>query len=144
MKTISIKRSEIKKDWWLADASDQVLGRFASQVSQVLRGKHKPNFTPHMDMGDFVIIINAKKIRVTGNKETSKIYFSHSGFPGGSKEISLASMRKSSPERILRNAIKGMLPHNKLGRSILKHLKIYKGSDHPHLAQKPMDLEFNI
>ena len=144
MKTISIKRSEIKKDWWLADASDQVLGRFASQVSQVLRGKHKPNFTPHMDMGDFVIIINAKKIRVTGNKETSKIYFSHSGFPGGSKEISLASMRKSSPERILRNAIKGMLPHNKLGRSILNHLKIYKGSDHPHLAQKPMDLEFNI
>ncbi len=144
MKTISIKTSEIKKEWWVADAEDQVLGRFASQIAQILRGKHKPNFTPHMDMGDFVIIINAEKIRVTGNKETTKTYFSHSGFPGGSSERSLASIRKSNPERILRSAVKGMLPHNKLGRSILNHLKIYNGSDHPHLAQKPNDLKVKI
>ena len=106
MKTISIKTSEIKKEWWVADAEDQVLGRFASQIAQILRGKHKPNFTPHMDMGDFVIIINAEKIRVTGNKEITKTYFSHSGFPGGSSQKSLASIRKSNPDRILRNAVK--------------------------------------
>ena len=144
MKTISIKSSEIKKEWWVADAEDQVLGRFASQIAKILRGKHKPNFTPHMDMGDFVIIINAEKIRVTGNKENTKTYFSHSGFPGGSSQKSLSSIRKSNPDKILRNAVKGMLPHNKLGRSILNHLKIYNGSDHPHSAQKPNDLKVKV
>jgi len=141
MKTISIKKSEITKGWWVADAEGQILGRFASKISQILRGKHKPNFTPHMDMGDFVIIINAEKINVTGNKETKKTYFSHSGYPGGSKEISLSEMRRSNPERILINAVKGMLPHNRLGRAILAHLKVYNGSNHPHSAQKPKSLE---
>ena len=141
MKTISIKKSEIKKEWWVADANGETLGRFSSKISQILRGKHKPQFTPHMDMGDFVIIVNAEKIGVTGNKETDKIYFSHTGYPGGVKEKSLASLRKSSPERILINAVKGMLPHNKLGRSILKHLKVYAGPNHPHAAQNPKELE---
>ena len=141
MKTISIKKSEIVKSWWVADAEGKILGRFASKISQVLRGKHKPAFTPHMDMGDFVIIINAEKINVTGNKETEKTYFSHTGYPGGVREKSLASVRKSNPERILMNAVKGMLPHNKLGRSILRHLKIYNGPTHPHSAQNPKNLE---
>ncbi len=141
MKTISIKNSEIIKSWWVADAQGKVLGRFASQISQILRGKHKPNFTPHMDMGDFVIIINAEKINVSGNKETEKTYFSHTGYPGGVKEKSLASVRKSNPERILMNAVKGMLPHNKLGRSILRHLKVYNGPTHPHVSQNPKNLE---
>ena len=141
MKTISIKKSEIMKEWWVADANGKTLGRFSSKISQILRGKHKPQFTPHMDMGDFVIIVNAEKIGVTGNKETDKIYFSHTGYPGGVKEKSLASLRKSSPERILINAVKGMLPHNKLGRSTLKHLKVYAGPDHPHAAQNPKELE---
>ena len=141
MKTISIKKSEIRKNWWIADAQGQTLGRFASKISQILRGKHKPDFTPHMDMGDFVIIINAEKIAVTGNKETEKTYFSHTGYPGGSKEISLASVRKSSPEKILMKAAKGMLPHNKLGKAIINHLKIYKGPKHPHSAQMPKNLK---
>ena len=141
MKTISIKQSEITKNWWVADAEGQILGRFASKISQILRGKHKPDFTPHMDMGDFVIIINAEKINVTGNKETKKTYFSHTGYPGGGKEKSLATVRKSNPERILMNAVKGMLPHNKLGRSILTHLKVYNGPIHPHSAQNPKNLE---
>ncbi len=141
MRTISIKKSEITKEWWVADAEGQVLGRFASKISQILRGKHKPDFTPHMDMGDFVIIVNAEKINVTGNKEIKKKYFSHSGYPGGSKEISFSALRKSNPERILANAVKGMLPHNRLGRSILTHLKVYTGPNHPHSAQKPKSLE---
>tara|TARA_S200000501_G_scaffold124898_1_gene117942 strand:+ start:2896 stop:3324 length:429 start_codon:yes stop_codon:yes gene_type:complete len=141
MNTISIKKSEVTKNWWVADAEGKILGRFASKISQILRGKHKPYFTPHMDMGDFVVIINAEKINVTGKKETNKTYFSHTGYPGGGKEKSLASVRKSNPERILMNAVKGMLPHNKLGRSILTHLKIYSGPNHPHLAQNPKNLE---
>ena len=141
MKTISIKKSEISKDWWIADAEDQVLGRFASKIAQILRGKHKPNFTPHMDMGDFVIVVNADKVKVTGKKETDKTYFKHTGYPGGGSETSLADLRRSKPERILENAVKGMLPHNRLGRSIISHLKIYSGEDHPHSAQKPQTLE---
>jgi len=141
MKTISIKKSEISKDWWIADAEDQVLGRFASKIAQILRGKHKPNFTPHMDMGDFVIVVNADKVKVTGKKETDKTYFKHTGYPGGGSETSLADLRRSKPERILENAVKGMLPHNRLGRSIISHLKIYSGADHPHSAQKPQTLE---
>jgi|TARA_B100001250_G_scaffold212851_1_gene182574 large subunit ribosomal protein L13 len=141
MKTISIKKSEISKDWWIADAEDQVLGRFASKIAQILRGKHKPNFTPHMDMGDFVIVVNADKVKVTGKKETDKTYFKHTGYPGGGSETSLADLRRSKPERILENAVKGMLPHNRLGRSIISHLKIYSGVDHPHSAQKPQTLE---
>ena len=141
MKTISIKKSEISKEWWIADAEGQVLGRFASKIAQVLRGKHKVNFSPHMDMGDFVIIVNAEKIKVTGNKETDKTYFKHTGYPGGGSEISLAELRRSKPNRILETAIKGMLPHNRLGRSILTQLKIYSGEEHPHSAQQPQSLE---
>jgi len=142
MKTISIKKSEINKGWWVADADGQILGRFASKVAQVLRGKHKPDFTPHMDMGDFVIVINADKIKVTGNKETDKKYFRHTGYPGGAKQESLAAIRRSQPERIVKNAVSGMLPHNRLGRNILAHLKVYNGADHPHLAQQPKKLKF--
>ena len=141
MKTISIKQSEIEKNWWIADAQGQTLGRFASNIAQILRGKHKVNFTPHMDMGDCVVVINAEKIQVTGSKETDKTYFRHSGFPGGGKETSLADLRRSKPERIIQNAVKGMLPHNRLGRSILTHLKVYTGSEHPHSAQQPKILE---
>jgi len=141
MNTISIKKSEIKKDWWIADAEDQILGRFASRIAQVLRGKHKVNFTPHMDMGDFVVIINAEKVLVTGNKEREKTYFKHTGYPGGGSEINLSQLRIKSPEKIIKNAVRGMLPHNRLGRKILAHLKIYKGSEHPHLAQMPEKLE---
>jgi len=141
MKTLSIKKSDIEKDWWVADAEGQILGRFASKIAQVLRGKHKVNFTPHMDMGDFVVVINADKIQVTGKKETDKTYFRHTGYPGGGKETSLAEFRRKKPERIVENAVKGMLPHNRLGRSILSHLKVYAGADHPHAAQQPQSLE---
>ena len=141
MKTLSIKKSDIEKDWWVADAEGQILGRFASKIAQVLRGKHKVNFTPHMDMGDFVVVINADKIQVTGKKETDKTYFRHTGYPGGGKETSLAEFRRKKPEGIIENAVKGMLPHNRLGRSILSHLKVYAGADHPHAAQQPQSLE---
>ena len=141
MKTLSIKKSDIEKGWWVADAEGQILGRFASKIAQVLRGKHKVNFTPHMDMGDFVVVINADKIQVTGKKETDKTYFRHTGYPGGGKETSLAEFRRKKPERIVENAVKGMLPHNRLGRSILSHLKVYAGEDHPHAAQQPQLLE---
>ena len=122
------------------DAEDQILGRFASKIAQIIRGKHKPNFTPHMDMGDFVIVLNAEKIKVTGNKERDKTYFRHTGYPGGVKETSLSLLRRKNPEKILMNAVKGMLPHNRLGRNILSNLKIYKGGNHPHEAQTPKEL----
>ena len=137
MKTISIKKAEIERCWWIVDAEGQVLGRLASKIAQVLRGKHKTNFSPHMDMGDCVVVINAEKIIVTGKKETQKTYFKHTGYPGGGKETSLAALRRSRPDRIIKNAVKGMLPHNRLGRSIISHLKVYKGNEHPHSAQKP-------
>ena len=141
MKTLSIKKSDIEKNWWVADAEGQILGRFASKIAQVLRGKHKVNFTPHMDMGDFVVVINADKIQVTGKKEKDKTYFRHTGYPGGGKETSLAELRRKKPERIVENAVKGMLPHNRLGRRILSHLKVYAGADHPHAAQQPQLLK---
>ena len=141
MKTISLKKSEIQKKWWIVNAKGAVLGRLVSEVAQILRGKHKVNFTPHLDMGDCVVIVNAEKIEVTGNKEKNKKYFSHTGYPGGGKETSLEDLRQSKPEAIIQKAVKGMLPHNKLGRSILSHLKIYAGSEHPHLAQNPQELQ---
>jgi len=141
MKTISIKESEIEKNWWIADAEGQTLGRFASKIAQILRGKHKVNFTPHMDMGDCVVVVNADKISLTGSKETKKSYFRHTGYPGGGIETTVAEMRSKYPERIIENAVKGMLPHNRLGRNILSHLKVYAGIDHPHIAQQPKILE---
>ncbi len=142
MKTYSIKADEINKDWFLADAENKALGRLASKVAQILKGKHKPTYTPHMDMGDFVVVVNAEKIRVSGNKEMQKTYFSHSGYPGGTKEVDLYTMRRRHPERVIQNAVKGMLPHNRLGRQMMRNLKIYSGPDHPHSSQQPKVMEF--
>ena len=143
METTSICKNDISRDWFIIDAKGQTLGRLASEVAQIIRGKKKTYFTPHMDMGDFVVIINAEKIKVTGNKEEAKTYFRHSGFPGGVTQISLKKVRQDYPERIITNAVKGMLPHNRLGRQLLTHLKVYKGSDHPHTAQLPKTITFN-
>ena len=137
METTSIRAEEITRDWYLVDADNQTLGRLASRVAQILRGKNKPYFTPHMDMGDFVVIINAEKVKVTGNKEADKTYFRHSGYPGGITEVNLKEVRNKHPEKIITNAVKGMLPHNRLGRKLLKHLKIYATEVHPHAAQQP-------
>ena len=142
MKTYSIKADEIHKDWFVADAENKALGRLASKVAQILKGKHKPTYTPHMDMGDFVVVVNAEKIRVSGNKEMQKTYFSHSGYPGGTKEVDLYTMRRRHPERVIQNAVKGMLPHNRLGRQMMRNLKIYSGPDHPHSSQQPQVMEF--
>ena len=143
MKTKSIKENEIQKNWFVVDANGKNLGRLASNIAQVLRGKRKPDFTPHMDMGDCVVVINAEKVSVTGNnKENQKTYWSHSGYPGALSLTTMRKMRKTFPERIIQNAVKGMLPHNRLGRKILKSLKVYSGSDHPHEAQQPQQLEF--
>ncbi len=141
MKTKTLKISEIEKNWWVADADSQILGRLASKVAQVIRGKHKVNYVPHLDNGDCVVVINAEKIMVTGKKEDKKSYFRHTGYAGGVKTMTLSHMRRTYPERIVENAIKGMLPHNKLGRRMLKHLKVYAGPDHPHSAQSPKVLE---
>ena len=137
METTSIRAEEITRDWYLVDADNQILGRLASRVAQILRGKNKRYFTPHMDMGDFVVIINAEKVKVTGNKEADKTYFRHSGYPGGITEVNLKLVRQKHPEKIITNAVKGMLPHNRLGRKLLKHLKIYATEVHPHTAQQP-------
>ena len=142
MLTSSIKKDEIKRDCFVVDAENQTLGRLASEIAQVIRGKKKPYYTPNLDMGDFVVVINAEKVVVTGSKEEQKKYFSHSGFPGGEKEVSLSSLRSKHPERIIYNAVKGMLPHNRLGRKLIKHLKVYTGSEHPHSSQQPK--QFNI
>ncbi|MFH1852512.1 MAG: 50S ribosomal protein L13 [Candidatus Neomarinimicrobiota bacterium] len=141
MKTKTISAYDIDKQWFVADADGKTLGRFASAIAQILRGKHKPNFSPNMDMGDFVVVVNAEKVRVTGNKESEKTYFRHSGYPGGVTVMDLQQVRRSHPERIIMNAVKGMLPHNRLGRQILRHLKVYAGAEHPHTAQTPKVLE---
>ncbi len=141
MKTKTLKSSEIKKDWFVADAEGKTLGRFASEVAKILRGKHKPSFTPHMDMGDFVVVVNAEKVSVSGNKSRDKIYFKHSGYPGGTTFTDLEHMRRTHPERIVESAVRGMLPKNRLGRAIFKHLKVYTGPEHPHGAQQPKVLD---
>tara|TARA_B100000941_G_scaffold137333_1_gene97350 strand:+ start:11258 stop:11686 length:429 start_codon:yes stop_codon:yes gene_type:complete len=140
MKTKSLKASEISKEWYIANAEGKTLGRFASEVAKVLRGKHKPSFTPHMDMGDFVVVVNAEKIGVTGNKESNKTYFKHSGYIGSTTFTNLDHMRRTKPEKIVEKAVWGMLPKNKLGRAIIKHLKVYTGPEHPHEAQQPKEL----
>ena len=140
MKTYTMKKSEIEKKWYVVDAQDKVLGRLASEIAKILRGKHKPNFTPHMDNGDFVIVINADKVKLTGRKITQKMYYRHSGYPGGIKSISADKLLAKRPEELIRHAVKGMLPKNPLGRQTFKKLKVYAGSDHPHVAQKPQEL----
>ena len=143
METRSIRANEIGREWFIVDAEGQTLGRLASEIAQIIRGKKKPFFTPHMDMGDFVVVVNAEKVKVTGNKEKDKTYFRHSGYPGGVTQISLRKVRQDYPERIITNAVKGMLPHNRLGRQLLTHLKVYSGTDHPHSAQLPKTITFN-
>ena len=142
MKTRSLKAAEIQKEWYIADAEGKTLGRFASEIAKVLRGKHKPTFTPNLDMGDFVIVVNADKVKLSGNKETNKTYFKHSGYIGSTTFTKLDHMRRTHPERIVEKAVWGMLPKNRLGRAIIKHLKVYVGEDHPHSAQQPKILEF--
>ena len=142
METTSIRVNEITRNWYIVDADGQILGRLASEVAQIIRGKKKPFFTPHMDMGDFVVVINAEKVKVTGNKEKDKTYFRHSGYPGGVTQINLRKVRQSFPERIITNAVKGMLPHNRLGRKLLTHLKVYSGELHRHAAQQPQTITF--
>ena len=133
----------IERQWYLVDAENQTLGRLATEVAAVLRGKNNPNFTPHLDTGDFVVVVNADKIRVTGNKSTQKLYRRHSGRPGGMKTETFQALQERIPERIVEKAIKGMLPHNALGRQMYRKLKVYKGSEHPHSAQKPQTLELS-
>ena len=142
METTSIRVNEITRNWYIVDADGQILGRLASEVAQIIRGKKKPFFTPHMEMGDFVVVINAEKVKVTGNKEKDKTYFRHSGYPGGVTQINLRKVRQVFPERIITNAVKGMLPHNRLGRKLLTHLKVYSGELHPHAAQRPQTITF--
>ena len=143
METTSIRADEISREWFIVNAEGQTLGRLASEIAQIIRGKKKPFYTPHMDMGDFVVVVNAEKVKVTGNKEKDKSYFRHSGFPGGVTQISLQKVRQDFPERIITNAVKGMLPHNRLGRQLLTHLKVYSGTEHPHAAQLPKTITFN-
>ena len=143
METTSIRADEINREWFIVDAEGQTLGRLASEIAQIIRGKKKPFYTPHMDMGDFVVVVNAEKVKITGNKEKDKSYFRHSGFPGGVTQISLQNVRQDFPERIITNAVKGMLPHNRLGRQLLTHLKVYSGTEHPHAAQLPKTITFN-
>ena len=135
MKTYITKASDIKREWHIIDASDKILGRLATQVASLLMGKHKPIFSRNMDTGDFVVVTNADKIRVTGNKAKQKLYYRHSGYPGGLKSISLEKMMQTHPTRVIEYAVKGMLPHNRLGASMLKKLRVYVGDTHPHLAQ---------
>ena len=141
MKTYSVKANEIKREWYLINAEGKTLGRLASEIAKILKGKHKPIYSPHLDCGDYVIVINAEKIHVTGRKLDQKIYYRHSGYPGGLKSITLREQLAKHPERVIKAAVKGMLPKNRLGRKMLKKLKVYAGDSHPHQAQKPKVLE---
>ncbi len=139
-KTTLPSLASLDRQWYVVDAADQTLGRLASEVAQILRGKNKPTYTPHLDTGDFVVVINAEKVRVSGNKATDKLYRRHSGRPGGMKTETFAHLQARLPERIVEVAIKGMLPHNALGRQMFRKLKVYRGSEHPHTAQQPQTL----
>lgn len=137
MKSYMAKPAEVDRKWYVIDATDQTLGRLSSEVASILRGKHKPIYTPHVDTGDFIIVINASKIRLTGNKLTQKKMRWYTGYPGGLKEIDYGSLLEKKPEKIIEAAVKGMLPHNRLGQAMFKKLKVYRGSEHPHQAQQP-------
>ena len=141
MKTFSAKGHEVQRDWLLVDASDKVVGRLASQIALRLRGKHKPEYTPHVDTGDFIVVVNAAKLRVTGAKDENKMYYRHSGYPGGVYETNFRKMQERFPGRALQIAVKGMLPKGPLGYAMIKKLKIYAGGEHPHSAQQPKPLE---
>jgi len=137
MKTFSAKAQAVSHQWYIVDASGQTLGRLASQIAKYLRGKHKPEYTPHVDTGDYIIVINAEKIAVTGKKMSDKVYYSHTGFPGGLKAISLEKFLAKSPIKVMEHAVRGMLPKNPLGRDMFRKLKVYVGAEHPHSAQQP-------
>ena len=143
MKTVSMRSQDLERTWWIVDAERQTLGRMATEIAHRLRGKHKPVYTPHVDTGDYIIVINAEKVRVTGNKENGKVYWRHSGYPGGIKGTNVADMRARHPERIIESAVKGMLPKNSLGRAMYRKLKVYAGAEHPHAAQQPKMLELS-
>ena len=141
MKTFSAKPQDIERKWFVVDAQGQTLGRLATRIATLLRGKHKPIYTPHMDCGDYVIVVNADKIQVTGQKLEQKMYYRHSGYPGGLRQVSLRRQLQVHPDRVIEAAVRGMLPHNRLGRKMFKKLKIYAGPTHPHEAQQPTAME---
>ncbi len=141
MKTFSAKAEDIERKWFVVDAQGQTLGRLATRIATVLRGKHKPVYTPHLDCGDYVIVVNADKIQVTGHKLEQKMYYRHSGYPGGLRQVSLRRQLQVHPDRVIEAAVRGMLPHNRLGRKMFKKLKVYAGPTHPHQAQQPTALE---
>ncbi len=141
MKTYSAKKETAKHDWYVVDATDKTLGRMATEIANRLRGKHKPEFTPHVDTGDYVVVVNAEKVKVTGTKTTDKTYYHHTGYPGGIKSITFDKLMDKAPERAIESAVKGMMPKNKLSRAMLSKLKVYAGSEHPHQAQQPQLLE---
>lgn len=141
MKTFSMKADQIRRDWYVVDAENKTLGRLATEIARRLRGKHKPEYTPHMDTGDYIVVINAEKVKVTGNKAQDKKYHHHTGYPGGIKEINFEKLIASKPEMVLEKAVKGMLPSGPLGRAMFRKLKVYKGAEHHHAAQQPKVLE---
>ena len=141
MKTYTAKAGQVDQGWYVVDAQNKVLGRLATQIASRLRGKHKPEYTPHVDTGDFIVVVNAAKLRVTGRKAQDKTYYRHTGFPGGIREISFAKLQVAKPERALQRAVKGMLPKGPLGYAMLRKLKVYAGATHPHSAQQPKSLE---
>ncbi len=140
MKTYSAKPETVTRDWFVVDAEGKTLGRMATEIARRLRGKHKPEFTPHVDTGDYIVVINAEKVRVTGKKASDKIYYHHTGYIGGIKSISFEKLIEKAPERTIQNAVKGMLPRGPLGRAMFKKLKVYAGNEHPHTAQQPQEL----
>lgn len=142
MKTVSAREQDIQRDWYVVDAQGQTLGRLASRIATLLRGKHKPAYTPHVDCGDYVVVVNADKIHVTGRKLTQKKYYRHSGYPGGIKQTTLRDQLQKFPDRVIETAVRGMLPKNRLGRRMFNKLKVYAGPDHPHQAQQPKSIEF--
>jgi large subunit ribosomal protein L13 len=141
MKTYSAKPKDVRREWFVVDATDKILGRLATEVARRLRGKHKPEYTPHIDTGDHIVVVNADKIRVTGNKLEDKVYHRHTGYPGGIRSVVLKDLLAQHPERVIEKAVKGMLPKNPLGRSMFKKLHVYAGTDHKHQAQQPQSLE---
>lgn len=141
MKTFTAKPAEVKRDWYVVDASGKTLGRLATEVARRLRGKHKPEFTPHVDTGDYIVVINARDVRVSGNKSTDKLYHHHTGYPGGIKSISFEKQIAKKPEKVIETAVKGMLPKGPLGRAMYRKLKVYPGAEHSHAAQQPQALE---
>lgn len=142
-RTFQASEAEVDKKWYVVDAEGLVLGRLAANVARILRGKHKPIFSPHMDLGDFVIVINADKVRLTGKRQEQKSYFTYSGYPGGAKTRMFKDLIKTNPQYVIEHAVRGMLPHNRLGRRIIKKLKVYADANHPHTAQQPEELKFD-